>query len=114
VSGHFGFRVVLGRVGSDIRSSSIGSFRVSGRIRSSIGSSSVGSFQVSDRIRSCRVEYRVVQCRDISGYGSYKVRAGRTSFSGRVGFCELWPFSGPSSPFISCTLYSTQATHPKR
>jgi hypothetical protein len=34
VSGHFEFLVVSGRVGSDIESSSIRSFRVSGRIRS--------------------------------------------------------------------------------
>jgi hypothetical protein len=34
VSDHFGFRVVSGRVGSVIGSSSFGSFRVLGRIRS--------------------------------------------------------------------------------
>jgi hypothetical protein len=32
--GNFGFQVVSGRVGSDIRSSSVESFRVYGRIRS--------------------------------------------------------------------------------
>jgi hypothetical protein len=50
VSGHFGLRVVLGRVGSGIESSSVGSFRVS-------GSYQVGSFQVSGHIKSGRVRY---------------------------------------------------------
>jgi hypothetical protein len=86
VSGYFGFRVVSGRVGSGIGSSSIESFQISGRIRSGIGSSSVGSFRVSGHIRSGRVGHRVVQCQIISGYGSYQVRTGQMGFSGRVGF----------------------------
>jgi hypothetical protein len=102
VSGHFVSRVVSGWVGSDIGSSSVRSFRVSGCIRSGrvsghfgfrvvsgrvgsgIGSSSVGSFRVSGRIKSGRIGYQVVQCRVISGYGSYRVRTGRADFSGRV------------------------------
>jgi hypothetical protein len=85
VSGHFGFQIISGQVGPNI-----GLFRVSDRIRSGwIGSSSVGSFRVSGSIRSGRDRYWVVQCRVISGYGSYRVRASRAGFSGQVVFCHL-------------------------
>jgi hypothetical protein len=56
VSGHFGFRVVSGRVGLGIGSFSIGSFRVSGHIRSG----RVGYRIVSDQVRSDRVSDRSV------------------------------------------------------
>jgi hypothetical protein len=46
VFGHFRFRVVLGRVGSGIRSFSVGSFRVSGRVSDHL---------IFGRIRSGRV-----------------------------------------------------------
>jgi hypothetical protein len=52
VSGHFGFRVVSGRVGLGI------------------GSSSVGSFRISSRIRSGRVGYQVIQCQVMNRIGS--------------------------------------------
>jgi hypothetical protein len=60
VSGHFGFWVVSGPVGSGIRLSSVESFRVSGRVGSGIWSSSIGSFQVSGRIKSGQVVYQVI------------------------------------------------------
>jgi hypothetical protein len=56
MSSYFGFRVVSGRVGSVI------------------GSSSVGSFRVSDHIRLGRVGYRVIYCQIISGFESYQTR----------------------------------------
>jgi hypothetical protein len=95
VSGHFGFRVISGRVGSGIRSFSVGSFRVrvvSNRVRSGIGSSSFGSFRVSsrNRIKSDRVGYQIVQCQIILNFKSYQVRTDRTDFSNRVGLCHLY------------------------
>jgi hypothetical protein len=71
---HFGFRVVSGRVGLGIESSSVGSFRV------------------SSHIRSGRVGYQIVQYRVISGYRSYWIWTGRTGFSGWVGFCHLYMY----------------------
>jgi hypothetical protein len=85
--GHFEFQIVSGRVRSGI-----GSFRflvVSGWVWSGIGSSSIGSFRVSGHIRSGRVGYPVVQCRIISGYESYQIRADRVGFSGRVGSDQI-------------------------
>jgi hypothetical protein len=75
MSGHFGFQVVSGRVGSVIRSSSVGLFWVSGRVGSGrlsghlvlshfrfwivsgqvglvMGSSSVGSFRIFESYRT--------------------------------------------------------------
>jgi hypothetical protein len=60
VSGYFGFKVISGRVGSDIGSSVFDHFG-----------------------------FRVVQCWIISGFESYRVRTGRADFSDRIGFYHL-------------------------
>jgi hypothetical protein len=71
---NFTIGVISGRIGSDIRSSSVGSFLVLDHIRSGIRSFSVWSFRVSGRIRSGQVGYQV-----ISGFESYQVGLGRVS-----------------------------------
>jgi hypothetical protein len=80
-------RVISGRVGSGIGSSSVGLFRVSGRIGSyfrvisdfvlGIGSSNIESFRVSSRIGLGRVSSHLVL-----GHFEFRVVSGRVgSFS---------------------------------
>jgi hypothetical protein len=110
VSGHFGYRVISGQVGSGIESSSVGSFHILRRIRSGPRVSShlisghfsfwVVSGRVSDHlvldhfgsghIRSGQVRFRVVQCWIILDYELYRIKTSRTDFSGRIGFCHLY------------------------
>jgi hypothetical protein len=85
VSGHFGFRVVSGRVSNHLVLGHFGFRVVSGQVRSGIGSSSVGSFQVSGRIKSDRV----VQYQIISDYEPYQIKTSRMDFSNQVGFCHI-------------------------
>jgi hypothetical protein len=90
VLGHLRFRVISDRVGSGIRSSSIGSFRVSGRIRSGrVGYRVISDFG-SYQIGSGRVKYRIVKYQIILGHESYQIRTSRMNFSNRIEFYHLY------------------------
>jgi hypothetical protein len=81
VSGHFRFWVVLGRVGSGIGSSSVGSFRVSGRIRSG----RVSDYLISDHFESRVVSDRIGSDIELSSVESDRIanhiRSDSKSFS---------------------------------
>jgi hypothetical protein len=110
VSGHFGYRVISGQVGSGIESSSVGSFHILRRIRSG---PRVSSHLISGHFSFWVVSGRVSDHLVLDHFTSGQVRSGFESFSvglfwimNCIGLRRVGQISQVGSGFVTSILYA--------